>query len=359
MEGKRKTHHPVQSINRNKLTSELLPQKQTNKCPSLQERGIKNSAAQNLAKNFKKTSDVKRADAILRKRINDGDLQAIFLLGQLYFEEGCFETAFEEFNKIKDTDFQALYQLGVMYYDGLGTKENPALGVEYMNRIINSEDPRAQHLKFVAYYNLGRASFEGFGIQQSNAEAERLWLLAADDGNPKASVKAQTILGLFYSRSESQDLQKAFFWHSEACGNGSLESQGVLGLMYLTGQGIRKDTQSAWNCLKEASSRGNVYAQGHLVAYFYSRKLYYNTVDLAQRVVEYDNIPRIAKETDCLPVYIAKGIAMAAFYYARCLQLGLGIQQNQTEAMKYYCRAINMDRDIATDLHFQVIMARI
>jgi TPR repeat protein len=52
------------------------------------------------------------------------------------------------------------------------------------------------------------------------------WLFAADDGNPRASVKAQTTLGFFYSREESRDLKKAFFWHSEACGNGSLESQG-------------------------------------------------------------------------------------------------------------------------------------
>ena len=54
----------------------------------------------------------------------------------------------------------------------------------------------------------------------------RWWLLAADDGNPKGSIKAQTTLGMFYSREESLDLKKAFFWHSEACGNGSLESQG-------------------------------------------------------------------------------------------------------------------------------------
>lgn len=53
--------------------------------------------------------------------------------------------------------------------------------------------------------------------------------MAADDGNPKASIKAQSALGLFYSRdSEYRDLKKAFFWHSEACGNGSLESQGTL-----------------------------------------------------------------------------------------------------------------------------------
>ncbi|GCB63127.1 hypothetical protein scyTo_0004356 [Scyliorhinus torazame] len=356
MERKREIRPLVQSTNRLKLTCELLPQKRTKKCPSLQDRGIKNNAAQTLAESFKITNEVKRADEFLRKRIKEGDLQAIFLLGQLYFEEGCYETAFAEFNKIKDTDIQALYQLSVMYYDGLGVKANPALGVEYMNRIINSDDTRARRLKFAAFYNLGRASFEGFGLQQSDKEAERLWLIAADDGNPKASVKAQTILGLFYCRPESQDLQKAFFWHSEACGNGSLESQGVLGLLYLTGHGIRKDKYSAWVCLKEASSRGNVYAQGHLVADFYSRKLYHSTVELAQRVAQYDNVPQIAKETECMPSYIAKGIAMAAFYYARCLQLGLGTKQNQVEARKYYYKAINMDRDVATDLHFQVIM---
>ena len=54
----------------------------------------------------------------------------------------------------------------------------------------------------------------------------RYWLMAADDGNPKASILAQTILGMYYSRADTQDLKKAFFWHSEACGNGSIESQG-------------------------------------------------------------------------------------------------------------------------------------
>ena len=53
--------------------------------------------------------------------------------------------------------------------------------------------------------------------------------MAADDGNPLGSIKAQCTLGMFYSRqSDSLDLAKAFFWHSEACGNGSLESQGRL-----------------------------------------------------------------------------------------------------------------------------------
>ncbi|XP_032874451.1 LRP2-binding protein isoform X1 [Amblyraja radiata] len=359
METESKNHPHLQSINQSKLRCEPLPQKKRRKCITLQERGIKNNAGRSLASSFKHVTEVRKADVFLRKKIRDGDLQANFLLGQLYFEEGCYETALEEFNNIKDCDFQALYQLGVMYYDGLGTKEDPALGVEYMNRIINTDDPKASHLKFAAYYNLGIASLEGFGMQQSDSEAERLWILAADDGNPKASVKAQTTLGMFYCRAETKNLQKAFFWHSEACGNGSLESQGALGLLYLNGQGIRKDIQSACECLKDASSRGNVYAQGHLAAYLYSRKLYNSAAELAYRVAQYDNILFIAKETDCLPSYIAKGIALGAFYYGRCLQLGLGTKPNQMEARKYFCKAINMDRDIASDLHFQVIMERI
>ena len=63
--------------------------------------------------------------------------------------------------------------------------------------------------------------------------------MAANDGNPKASVKAQTTLGMFYSREESLNLKQAFFWHSEACGNGSLESQGILlSLIYIAGTNV-------------------------------------------------------------------------------------------------------------------------
>lgn len=39
----------------------------------------------------------------------------------------------------------------------------------------------------------------------------RLWLFAADNGNPKASVKAQSILGLYYSTKEPKQLEKVTF----------------------------------------------------------------------------------------------------------------------------------------------------
>nr|XP_006128540.1 LRP2-binding protein-like [Pelodiscus sinensis] len=77
-----------------------------------------------------------------------------------------------------------------------------------MKIIINSNSHKARHLKYAAAYNLGRAYFEGCGVTHSDKEAERLWVIAADHGNPKASVKAQTTLGMFYSTSNPKDLKK-------------------------------------------------------------------------------------------------------------------------------------------------------
>ncbi|XP_057553100.1 LRP2-binding protein isoform X4 [Hippopotamus amphibius kiboko] len=236
------------------------------------------------------------------------------------------------------------------------------VGVEYMKKIVDSPCPKARHLKFAAAYNLGRAYYEGKGVKRSDEEAERLWLFAADSGNPKASVKAQSILGLYYSTKEPKELEKAFYWHSQACGNGNLESQGALGLMYFYGQGIRQDTEAALHCLREAAERGNVYAQGNLVEYFYKMKFFTKCVAFSKRIADYDeahDIPTIAQVTDCLPEFISRGMAMASFYHARCLQLGLGVTKDEATAKHYYSKpggrvkmAVWEDAEIAS-LHKQ------
>ncbi|XP_030048511.1 LRP2-binding protein [Microcaecilia unicolor] len=302
---------------------------------------------------------LEKAEEVLKARIKEGDKEASFLLGQLWFEEGWYEDALLHFYKIKEEDLRALYQLGIMYYDGLGTEEDKQKGLEYMLKIVCCENLKAKHLKSAAAFNVGRAYFEGFGVGHSDEEAERWWLLAADNGNPKASVKAQSALGMFYSSTDHKDLKKSYFWHSEACGNGSLESQGALGVMYLHGLGVRKDMESAVGCLKQASERGNVYAQGYLVSYYYKRKMFITTVELATRLAHYEDIAMIAKKTECIPMYVAKGVAMANFYLARCLQLGLGIPQDLTAARKYYTKARDLDTDVTSDLYKEIISGRI
>ncbi|XP_044912770.1 LRP2-binding protein isoform X5 [Felis catus] len=275
---------------------------------------------------------------------------------------GWYEEALEQFEEIKEKDHQATYQLGVMYYDGLGTPTDAEKGVEYMKKIIHSPCPKARHLQFAAAYNLGRAYYEGKGVKRSDEEAERLWLFAADNGNPKASVKAQSILGLYYSTKEPKELEKAFYWHSEACGNGNLESQGALGLMYFYGQGIRQDPEAALQCLREAAERGNVYAQGNLVEYYYKMKFFTKCVTFSKRIADYDevhDIPTIARVTDCLPEFITRGMAMASFYHARCLQLGLGVTKDEATAKHYYSKACRLNPALADELHCLLIHQRI
>ncbi|XP_061108292.1 LRP2-binding protein isoform X2 [Conger conger] len=303
---------------------------------------------------------VEMAERFLKSRAEEGDGQAIFLLGQLYYEECLYEKAEKVFDSIKDTDPKALYQLAVMYFDGLGTIVDFSKAMAYMKRVASCDDPEATSVKQCALFNLGTAYLEGYGARPSREEAERYWLLAADDGNPSGNVKAQSSLGLFYSHPDTLDLKKAFFWHSEACGNGSLESQGALGVMHLYGLGIPKDQQSALDCLKEATERGNVYAMGHLVAFYYHRKLYANAVALGKRISEYgaEDVGAIARNTECLPEYISKGIAMAMFYYARCLQRGKGVQQNVEEAKRYFSKATQLNHEVCRELHTDVTFER-
>ena len=55
--------------------------------------------------------------------------------------------------------------------------------------------------------------------------------------------------------------------------------------MYLEGKGIKKSESDAYDCLKEATERGNVYAQGRLVQLYHNKKLYTKACDLARRFV--------------------------------------------------------------------------
>ncbi|NWH36140.1 LR2BP protein, partial [Chloropsis hardwickii] len=275
--------------------------------------------------------------------------------------QGLYKEALKQFEKIKDTDFQAMYQLGVMYYDGLGTKNHPERGVEYMNKILNSDSPEARHLKFAAAYNLGRAYYEGYCVflKLCCVYFLRLWLFFADSGNPKASVKAQSTLGMLYSMPILKDLKKAFFWHSKACDNGNLESKGALGIMYLYGKGTQQNNKAALECLRKATKLGNIYAQGHLVEYYYTRKFYSKAVALAKRAAANVDINMLAEITDCHPIYIAKGFFLAAFYLARCLQLGRGTEKDQRAAEKYYSKACYLDPAVFFYLELAANLGRI
>ena len=56
------------------------------------------------------------------------------------------------------------------------------------------------------------------------------------------------------------------------------------------------------------------------------------------RVALLEDVNSIAAETDCQAGFISKGISMACFYYARCLQEGRGVQKDEVESKTFYTK---------------------
>ncbi|XP_063715399.1 LRP2-binding protein-like [Symsagittifera roscoffensis] len=298
---------------------------------------------------------IEQAESLLKVLAEKGDELAPFRLGQLFYEERLYDSAFVEFNRLREKDAQAKYQLAVMYYDGMGVSErNQGLALKLMKEVACSKDTRAAHLVHSACFNIAMAFMQGAGTPQSYEDAEMWLLIAADDGNPSASIRAQTTLGLFYCQSEFIDYKKAFFWHNEACGNGSLESQGCLGWFYYLGKGVKKDVDAAYECWKEAAERGNVHAMGCLVMFYYNRKLYNKAAQLSHSLTVLDDLEGLSEQSGCLHHFILQAVCRASFIYGRCLERGVGVQRDTDTAKQYYSMAVWYDPQLAAQLQKEV-----
>ena len=76
------------------------------------------------------------------------------------------------------------------------------------------------------------------------ATAAREYRQAAEQGE----ARAQTLLGLLYSRGEGvpQDYAEAFKWLHQAAAQGTSRAQGILGGMYYFGEGVPQDYVEAF-----------------------------------------------------------------------------------------------------------------
>ncbi|VDN97601.1 unnamed protein product [Rodentolepis nana] len=180
---------------------------------------------------------------ILKKRgtePNEDRPDDAFQLGQILFEKENYSEALNYFKLaiLGHDDPRAKYQIGVMLFDDLLDSEDvkqyqdPQKAAVYimegllsLDRGIGAPLGNAEIVEAAAY-NLFLAYVHGYGAKMSDEKALHYLKIAAESGNTKVSLKAQTAMGLFYSSLDHFDLGKAFYWHTEACQNGSIESQG-------------------------------------------------------------------------------------------------------------------------------------
>jgi len=291
---------------------------------------------------------------------NDEPEDKVSIALKLY-ECGEYSVSLSLFEELLECSVVAKYYMSIMLYDGVGTHEQHHTAVKLMQQVINTQAYNHERLIHCAEYNLGRAYYEGFGVKQSDTRAEEWWLKSARDGEDGGCVKAQTILAMFYSRTKEEtfDLKKAYFWHQEATGNGSLESQTALGMMYEHGIGVEQSEEHSFRCLKAAAERGSVYAMGNLALKFYANKMFRNSCDLAKKLSQLEDIALLSRQTDCLEAYIRKGIAMGCFLYGRCILKGIAeVEQNETPGM-WYSKAAAMDLDVTQMMQDLVVAGKI
>ena len=82
-------------------------------------------------------------------------------------------------------------------------------GFQYMLTVAEGGCPQNPSLQTSAQFNVGCAYNQGFGVRQSYSEAVRWWTQAAEmEGCSPGAVQAQNMLGMHYSRVESQNLRK-------------------------------------------------------------------------------------------------------------------------------------------------------
>ena len=150
--------------------------------------------------------------------------------GMAAFQAFDFETAKGEFLPLaEEGDAQAQFILGYIYF----LESRDPAEVERWYRLA-AEQGHAE-----AQYMLGLMYMEGGGLPQDDAEAARWTRLAAEQG----FARAQHRLGLMYRRGEAvpQDDAEAIRWYRLAAQQGFDFAQAGLGFMYENGRGVPQD----------------------------------------------------------------------------------------------------------------------
>lgn len=280
------------------------------------------------------------------------DLKVKLLLGLALQEanrDGDAYTVFAEASAAGS--ISGMYQQAAYLYDGRGVTKDPYKAIELMEKVVNSaSDDNQYELKQNALLNLGRAYWDTF--PHNAKQAEKYWLRAAKDGD--GLVDAMTELGKFYAHPENNDPKQSFYWHQNAAGKGSSYSQTVIGIMYFRGEGIQQSTVKALDCLKEAAAAGSIYARANLAELYYKRKLFTEAVGHAKKVCDLHKEEGPFKNADS-----SRGLTLAAFLLARCLQLGRGTAVDQGAAETLFKLAATTDPIVACKLHNEMIQGAI
>jgi TPR repeat protein len=283
-----------------------------------------------------------------------GHIGAQLRLGFFYYNEATprnLPEATRWFRLAADQgDSEALVALGFCYYDGLGVMQNQAEALKLYLLAAEKNNRNAQFLLGQHYLRCEPRNLK---------EAFKWFQLASMGGHPEA----QGILGQFYHGgiAVDQNLTEAFAWYKLSADQGHPTGQYLLGECYRLGIGVEKNIHEAVRLYRLSADQGNsegLYAmgeryrrgqgvdkdslksvglykqaaeKGHLTSQFLVGMYYYREGEARD----------LAQAVKWLRVAALKGHTKSQFMLGQCYYLGQGVPQDSEEAKKWYQLAAN------------------
>lgn len=172
--------------------------------------------------------------------------------------------------KAEQGDKQAQFELGVLYFQGEKLTQDKEKAVYWLEKSAYQNEAKAQCLLGVLYY-------DGHYLTHSLEKAE-FWLTKAAKLN---HAYAQFWLGKLYYNGTgvTQDYQKAVYWMRRAANRGNQEAQILLAGLYFDGKGVAKSNFKATFWLTSAASTGSAEAA------FRAATIYANTGDYVRAYI--------------------------------------------------------------------------
>lgn len=141
------------------------------------------------------------------------------------------------------------------------------LGRDYALQIVSQSSPASVEAAAAtgdarAQWAWGHVLYFGLGVENNEAEAARMWLLAAQQGHPRA----QNDIAWMYDngRGVAQDFVQAARWYREAVNQEHAGAANDLGLMYEEGRGVAQDFAEARRLYELGEEGGNELAAYNL-----------------------------------------------------------------------------------------------
>jgi len=281
--------------------------------------------------------DAAEAAKWYRKAANQGDIGGQTSLAACYLTgEGVLQDYAEAAKWLrkaaKQGDAGSEVFLGLCYAMGQGVSKDDAEALTWYRKAAGQGNASAEVL-------LGNCYANGQGVPQDCEEAIKWYRKAADQGD----TIAQTAIGSCYASGQGvpQDYTEAVTWYRRAADAGYVEAESKLGLFYANGWGMQKDYAEAALWYQAAAEKGNAEAQRNL-GDFYATGEGGVRQDNAEAVKWYG---KAAAQGDSVAAFkknrieADQGDASAQFKLGYDYNIGQGVKQDYSEAVKWYHKA--------------------